>query len=72
MVGEDGGEAERGERLDDGVVAVQVGVVLKLRGSEEVVAVDVERRVDLPLGESDVECQIGRCLRRFDCSILNL
>ena len=46
MVGEDGGKAERGELLDDGVVAVQVGVVLELTGgSEEVVAVDVERRV---------------------------
>ena len=45
MVGEDGGEAERGELLDDGVVAVRVVLYINLRGSEEVVAVDVERRV---------------------------
>ena len=45
MVGEDGGEAERGELLDDGVVAVRVVLYIKLRGSEEVVAVDVERRI---------------------------
>lgn len=40
-VGEDGGESEGGERLDDWVVPV--GFVF--RGTEEVVAVKIERSV---------------------------
>ena len=59
MVGEDGGKAERGELLDDGVVAVRIVLQVKLRVSEEVVAVDVEGRVvDLEaISTLDVCCE---------------